>query len=172
MALRSTQPGISTLPTRTTSGSGASIEVETSARWPGRAPPDSVAMVGLESTLSSTIRTASGSWVTTFTSPRAEGVASDFCTLQATSLQRQPVSSPLAAEVGLLHLRISSKGGPRSAEQDAAGLAGVGTICDLERAQRILLDQQNRDPVVVNLLDDIEDRVHHLRGEPQRGFIE
>src|SRR6202022_2756889 len=135
-------------------------------------PPDSVAMAGLESTLSSTIRSAWGSWVTTFTSPKAVGVASDSCTLQAASLRQQPVRSPLAAEVGLLHLRISSKGGTRSAEQDATGLDDVGPIGDLERAQRILLDQQNRDPVVVNLLDDVEDRVHHLRGEPQRGFIE
>src|SRR5260370_15190337 len=72
-------------------------------------------------------------------------------------------SAGLATEVSLLHLRISSKGGPGTAKQDAAGLHDVGAICDLESTQRVLLDQQNRDAVVVDPLDDVEHRVHHLR---------
>src|SRR6267143_2603977 len=75
-------------------------------------------------------------------------------------------SAGLATEIGFLHLRISSKGGPGTAKQDAAGLYNVGPIRDLQRAQRVLLDQQDRDALLVDALDDLEYRVHHLRRQP------
>jgi len=83
--------GISTLPTRTTSGSGASIEVETSARWPGRAPGFSGdGGPGINAKLYDPF--GIGIVVTTFTSPKAVGVACAFCNFQPASLRRQPAS--------------------------------------------------------------------------------
>src|SRR5438270_1245701 len=84
----------------------------------------------------------------------------------------RPRKPRLPAEVSLLDLGISPKRGARSAEQDAAGFDDVGAVRDLERAQRVLLDQQNRDAIVMDLLDDVEDGVHHLRRQAQRWLIE
>src|SRR2546430_2237301 len=77
-----------------------------------------------------------------------------------------------STEVGFLDLRISPKGGSSPAEQDAAGLDDVSTVRDLERAQRVLLDEQYRDAIVVDLLDDVEYGVHHLRRQAQRWLVE
>src|SRR5438132_10946306 len=89
------------------------------------------------------------------------------------NLSLPPNSAPrkprLPAEVGFLDLGISPKGGTGAAEQDAPGLDNVRAVRDLERAQRVLLDQQNRDAIVVDLLDDVEDGVHHLRCKAQIG---
>src|SRR5438309_1137987 len=92
------------------------------------------------------------------------------------SMSRPPIVRPrkprLPAEVSLLDLGISPEGGTGAAEEDAACLDDVGAVRDLERAQRVLLDQQNRDAIVVDLLDDVEHGVHHLRRQAQRGFVE
>src|ERR1700737_909864 len=90
-------------------------------------------------------------------------VAQVLCRYSSRSARFIVLPSP--AKVRLLYLGISSKRRAGAAQQDAAGLDDVGTIGDLERAQRILLDQQDGDAVVVDLLDDVEDRVDHLWGE-------
>src|SRR5438105_2529337 len=84
----------------------------------------------------------------------------------------RPRKPRLPAEVSLLDLGISPEGGTGAAQEDAPGLDDVSAVRDLERAQRVLLDQQNRDAIVVDLLDDVEHGVHHLRREAQRGFVE
>src|SRR5438309_923396 len=92
------------------------------------------------------------------------------------NMSRPPIVRPrkprLPAEVSLLDLGISPEGSTGAAEEDAPGLNDVGAVRDLERAQRVLLDQQDRDAVIVDFLDDIEDGVHHLRRQPQRWFIQ
>src|SRR2546430_16894535 len=84
------------------------------------------------------------------------------------NMSRHPIVPPrkprLPAEVSLLDLGISPEGGTGAAEEDAPGLDDVSAVRDLERAQRVLLDQQDRDAIVMDLLDDVEDGVHHLRG--------
>src|SRR2546423_11671676 len=83
------------------------------------------------------------------------------------NMSRPPIVRPrkprLPAQVSLLDLGISPEGGTGAAEEDAPGLDDVGAVRDLERAQRVLLDQQDRDAIVMDLLDDVEDGVHHLR---------
>src|SRR2546423_12889168 len=83
------------------------------------------------------------------------------------NMSRPPIVRPrkprLPAEVSLLDLGISPEGGPGAAEEEAPGLDDVSAVRDLERAQRVLLDQQDRDAIVMDLLDDVEDGVHHLR---------
>src|SRR3982074_2700640 len=79
---------------------------------------------------------------------------------------------PSTAKVRLLYFRISAKRRAGAAGQDAAGLDDVGSIRDLERAQRVLLGQQDRDAILVDPLDDVEDGVHHLRGQAQRWFVQ
>src|SRR5438874_5459511 len=83
------------------------------------------------------------------------------------NMSRPPIVCPrkprLPAEVSLLDLGISPEGGTGAAEEDAPGLDDVSAVRDLERAQRVLLDQQDRDAIVMDLLDDVEDGVHHLR---------
>src|SRR5438445_4063139 len=84
----------------------------------------------------------------------------------------RPRKPRLPAEVSLLDLGISPEGGTGAAQEDAPGLDDVSAVRDLERAQRVLLDQQNRDAIVVDLLDDVEDGVHHLGCKAQRRLIE
>ena len=69
----------------------------------------------------------------------------------------RPRKPRLPAEVSLLDLGISPEGSTGAAEEDAPGLNDVGAVRDLERAQRVLLDQQNRDAIVVDLVDDVKD---------------
>src|SRR5438067_2156541 len=92
------------------------------------------------------------------------------------NMSRPPIVCPrkprLPAEVSLLDLGISPEGGTGAAQEDAPGLDDVSAVRDLERAQRVLLDQQNRDAIVVDLLDDVEHGVHHLWRKAQRGFVE
>src|SRR6266550_7752249 len=92
------------------------------------------------------------------------------------NMSRPPIKRPrkprLPAEVSFLDLGISPEGGTGAAEEDAPGLDDVGAVRDLERAQRVLLDQQDRDAVVVDLLDDVEDTVHHLRCKAKGWLVE
>src|SRR6202022_2070119 len=82
------------------------------------------------------------------------------------------IGLPSPAKVRLLYLGISPKRRAGAAQQDAASLHDVGPIRDLEGAQRVLLDQQDRDAIPVDPLDDLEDGVHHLGGEAQRWFVQ
>ena len=42
----------------------------------------------------------------------------------------------------------------------------------LERHLRVLFDEQDRDALLVDLLDDIENRLDHLRGQTHRGLVQ
>src|SRR5438105_3497774 len=78
----------------------------------------------------------------------------------------------LAAEIGFLHVRVSAQARAGPAEQNATGFHDIGTVRDLESAQRILLDQQNRYAFAVDPLDDLEDGVDHLRRQSKRGLVQ
>jgi hypothetical protein len=51
---------------------------------------------------------------------------------------------------------------PTPGEQDLSRLEHVSTVRNLERAQGVLLDKQDRRPVAVDLFDGGEHHVHHL----------
>src|SRR5260221_1259914 len=55
---------------------------------------------------------------------------------------------------------------------DRAGLEDVRAVCDLERLRRVLLDEEDRDALRVDLADDLEVRLDEDRREPERGLVE
>ena len=61
---------------------------------------------------------------------------------------------------------------PSAGELDLPGLENVGSIGDAEGPQCVLLDQQDRGPVAMDLRDGRENLVHHLRRKPERRLIE
>ncbi|HEX2071825.1 MAG TPA: hypothetical protein VHF90_09290 [Thermoleophilaceae bacterium] len=62
---------------------------------------------------------------------------------------------------------------PASLEDDLAGRAHhVGAVGELERAQRVLLDQQHGHAFLAQAGDDREDLVDHRRREAERRLVE
>src|SRR3954453_1103842 len=78
---------------------------------------------------------------------------------------------------GLAEIRLAdalvvceARGGVRQC--DAPGLEHVAAVGDLERRAGVLLHQQDRRPVLVDLLDDLEDLVDQDRREAHRRLVE
>src|SRR5713226_1098848 len=57
-------------------------------------------------------------------------------------------------------------------KDDAAGLQHVRAMCDVQRLMDILLDQENRYSLAIDLRDDLEDVFHQKRGEAQGRLVE
>ena len=57
-------------------------------------------------------------------------------------------------------------------ERDRAGLEHVASVGDVEGHQRVLLDEQDRRALLVDLDDDLEDLLDEDRGQPHRRLVE
>src|SRR5215468_5951461 len=57
-------------------------------------------------------------------------------------------------------------------QSDAALLQHVGAVGELERSERVLLDQHHCDAAGANILDDLERAFDQRRRQPQRGLVE
>src|SRR4051794_33074957 len=80
--------------------------------------------------------------------------------------------SVLPAQVGLLDAIARQKRFRLVGQHDAARLHDVAAMRRDESHVRILFDEEDRRPLGVDLFDDAEDRLHHLRRESERRFIE
>src|SRR5262249_9175978 len=78
----------------------------------------------------------------------------------------------LLAEVGLAHEIGAQQRGGRVLQHDAPGLDHVASVGDLQRHPRVLLDEQDRRALAVDVLHDAEDRLHQDRREPHRRLVE
>ena len=65
---------------------------------------------------------------------------------------------------------LSSFAGP--SRRDPAGLEHVAAARRVERHQRVLLDEQDRRPLLVDLPHDLEDPLDEDRRQPHRGLVE
>src|SRR5204863_7466099 len=70
------------------------------------------------------------------------------------------------AEVRLANLLVRLQRGRVVGEDDAPRLEHVAAVRRVERHQRVLLDEQDRRPLLVDLLDDVEDSLDEDRREP------
>ena len=60
----------------------------------------------------------------------------------------------------------------RVGERDLAGLEDVAVVGDLERHRRVLLDQEDGRPLLVDVDDHLEDALDEHRREPHRRLVE
>src|SRR2546425_3252637 len=78
----------------------------------------------------------------------------------------------LLTEVGLPHHLVGAQPLRAIGEDDLAGLQDVAAIRDGEGHGRVLLDEQDRGALLVDVADDLEDRLHQDRCEPHRRLVE
>ena len=77
------------------------------------------------------------------------------------------------AEIEFLHVLVGGELLRGAVEDDAAGLQDVAVVGDIERALRVLLDQQHRHlHLVAQLCDHLIDPVDDQRREAQRRLVE
>ena len=76
------------------------------------------------------------------------------------------------AEVRLANLLVVSSSFGLVREDDVAGLEDVAAVGGVERHQRVLLDEQDRRALRVDLADDLEDLLDEDRREPHRRLVE
>src|SRR5207244_13647897 len=84
------------------------------------------------------------------------------------TLDPPPALDELPTQVGLPHRRVVEQILPSAGELDLPGLENVGSIGDAEGPACVLLDQQDRGPVAMDLRDGSENLVHPLRRETER----
>src|SRR3990170_4320945 len=75
-------------------------------------------------------------------------------------------------EVRPPHVRIGCQVGGGVGEDHPAGLEHVTAVRDFERLLGVLLHEQHRRPLGVDLANDAEDLLDEDRGETQRGLVE
>src|SRR5262249_29950663 len=75
-------------------------------------------------------------------------------------------------KVGLLHVGRVEKLLPRSAQSDAASLHHVAAVGDLQRLARVLLDEEDRLALLLQLAQGQEYLRDELGREPQRRLVE
>src|SRR6266446_2403798 len=79
---------------------------------------------------------------------------------------------PSHAEVRALHVLVVEEVAAGSGEHDAAVLEHVAAPGQGQRLAGVLLDQQDRGALVVDLADDPEDLLHDPRGQLERGLVQ
>src|SRR5262249_57918055 len=76
-------------------------------------------------------------------------------------------------EVGATDGLVCAQLGARSRERDASGLEHVALVRAVERDVRVLLDDEDRQPVVlVERPEDVEDLADDERRQPERRLVE
>src|SRR6266542_2159772 len=78
----------------------------------------------------------------------------------------------LEAQVRLLDVGAGQQAVAASLEGDAAVLEHVSTMAELQRAEDVLLDEENGEPAHIDALEIVEDRPHHHRREPQARLVQ
>src|SRR5207302_1747429 len=78
----------------------------------------------------------------------------------------------LDAEVGALDVGRAEQLLARSGLDDRTGLEDIRAVRDLERLRRVLLDEEDRDALRVDLTDDLEDGLDEDRREAERRLVE
>src|SRR6266511_2361682 len=76
------------------------------------------------------------------------------------------------AEIGLLDLVVLLQLLRVVRERDRAGLEHVASVGDVEGHQGVLLDEEDRRPLRVDLADDLEDPLDEDRREPHRRLVQ
>src|SRR5215217_3049773 len=76
------------------------------------------------------------------------------------------------SQVRLLDLGVLAQSCGVVREGDRAGLEHVGPLGDLEREVRVLLDQEDRGALLVDLGDRLVDALDEDRGDAHRGLVE
>src|SRR5262249_14864806 len=82
------------------------------------------------------------------------------------------IAMALRSQIRASDMGIVEQLGAGARQGDAALLQHVGAVGELERRERILLDQHHRDTVGANVLDDRERPLHQRRRQPKGGFVE
>src|SRR5262249_36260954 len=78
-----------------------------------------------------------------------------------------------AFEIGGADFGARQKLGARARHGDAAVHHDIGPMCQLERMEGILLDQEHGQALVgIEFADDLEDLLHDQRGKAERWLIE
>src|SRR6266566_193472 len=86
------------------------------------------------------------------------------------SIRRAPTS---VAQIGAAHRLLVLQLRTLALDRDTTDLEHIGARRELERDARVLLDQQHRHPVaLVDCANDVEDRPHYERRQPERRLIE
>src|ERR1700730_6510885 len=75
-------------------------------------------------------------------------------------------------QIRALHVLVLHEARTFALQSDAAVLQDIAVFGKLERLLRILLDQQDGDPLPIELLHDGEDLLDQQRGEAERGLVE
>src|SRR3954447_26587725 len=84
----------------------------------------------------------------------------------------KPAVALVLAEVGLAHLLVLAQRPCRVGERDPARLEDVAARGDVEGHQRVLLDEEDRRALLVDLHDDLEDPLDEDRRETHRWLVE
>src|SRR5262249_25510996 len=76
------------------------------------------------------------------------------------------------AQVGLLDVWAGEEVLALPGETDTAVLQDVAAMAELERAEHVLLDQEDGEPALVDAPQVLEDRPDDHRGQPQAGLVQ
>ena len=77
-----------------------------------------------------------------------------------------------AAEIRGAEPGMSAQVLRRSVDRDASGFEHIGAIGDAEGRDRVMLDEENRDALFLEFMDDAEHLRHHERRQSHRRFVE
>src|SRR5437667_8172 len=106
--------------------------------------------------------------------PREHGIASGRRLAAARTPERglEDSRASLLTQVGPADLRVVGQLGRGSRERDRAGLEDVAPVRDRQRHRRVLLHEQDRRPLPVDVGDRVEDLLDEDRGEPHARLVQ
>src|SRR5919198_593120 len=91
---------------------------------------------------------------------------------RTTSTRRRPDRLLAFAEVRLSDLLVLTEGLGVVGERDATRFEDIAALGDLERHEGVLLHEENRDSLLVDLLDDLEDLLDEDGREAHRRLVQ
>src|SRR6185312_17409813 len=82
------------------------------------------------------------------------------------------IPSPSQPDISLPHAIVAEEVGAAALHHDAAVLQDIAAVGEAQRYRDVLLDEDDRQPVLAQPADDGEDVVDDARREAERGFVE
>jgi hypothetical protein len=86
--------------------------------------------------------------------------------------RNEPATVVAKPEVELAHVLVLTQHAGRLVHHDLARLEDVAVVRDRECHVRVLLHEQHRGPLSIDLNDQVADLLHDERCEPERRFVE
>src|SRR6266850_5873534 len=87
-------------------------------------------------------------------------------------LRLRPLNTLASAKVRLPHPRVARQRGRLAFERDAPVLQDIGAVRELQRGERVLLDEQEGKPRALELAQALEDLLPHERRKSQRRLVQ